>query len=240
MLTLVYSYYDNKDMLVEHHRLWEAWPQEVKNITEIIITDDCSPRWPAEIHDVGIKMKLFKIDKDIPWNWLEARNIGCKHATQPWILMTDADHVVPHETVLRIRQGIREGWISSKMFYTLERVDAPNLTPYKHHPDSYLMTKKFFWKVGGYDEYYAGHYGTSGLWRRRCLERGEKGHIPNTYLIRYPGEVIEDARTTTLKRKEGREPDTIKNIGKRLIEKGITKPLNFAQPYHLVTEINQP
>lgn len=238
MFTLVYAYYDNPTMLKEQLDQWERWTPGVKMMTEVIITDDCSPRWPAKIRDVGISMKLFRIEKDIPWNWLECRNIGAKHAANPWLLLTDMDHRVPMETLIRIHAGIEMGWISDQMFYTMDRVDAPNMTPYKFHPDSYLMTKEFFWKVGGYDEHFAGHYGTSGIWRQRCMQVGEKGHLPNTYLIRYDGNYMPDARTTTLARKEGRDPNTIKTIAKRLRERGITAPRNFAQPYHLVQEIN--
>jgi hypothetical protein len=238
MLTLIYSYYDNPDMLAEQHRLWAMWPQDVKDLVEVIITDDCSPRWPATITDVGLRMRLFRITKDIPWNWLECRNIGAHHAYHPWLLLTDMDHVVQSDAVQRIRDGISGGWINHEMFYTFDRVDAPTFQPYKFHPDSYLMTRNFFWQVGGYDEHYAGNYGTSGVWRRSCLSTGEKGHLPNIKLVRYPGDYLPDARTTTLSRKEGRDPDTIKNIKKRLIEAGIVNRLTFAQPYELIMEIN--
>lgn len=239
MITLVYSYYENPNMLQEHLHIWRSYPEDVKAGVEVVVTDDASPRQPAEVEPVGFPIRLYRIENDVPWNWLECRNIGAAASRRPWLLLTDMDHVVPAETIRALMWKILGGQVEERRFYTMARRDAPDLTPYKHHPDSYLMAKKFFWVVGGYDEHYAGLYGTSGLWRRRCKERGEQGHLDDVYLIRYPGEHMPDARTTTLPRKEKRDPHQLKKITERLDAMGVTKPLNFAQPYHLVREYSR-
>jgi glycosyltransferase involved in cell wall biosynthesis len=202
-------------MLREQERYWLDYPEHIKRQIEIIVVDDCTAGGPPAMNNCGIRSSLYRIQNDIPWNWLEARNIGARHAEGKWLLLTDIDHVVPAETLDGVFSKIGDGEIAPGNFYTFDRRDAPDLTPYKHHPDSFLMTRAFFWKVGGYDEYYAGHYGTSGLWRQRCKA---------------------DASTTTLTRKEGRDPDAIKRITEWKQAMGIMEPGLFMQPYEKVWE----
>lgn len=236
-LTLVYAYYENPTMLNEQLRIWGDYPDYLRRRIEVIVTDDASPRWPARItRNPGLRISLYRIENDVEWNWLECRNIGAKHAVCPWLLLTDMDHALYADQAGVLVDMINYGALDEERFYTLERRDAPDLTYYKFHPDSYLMTRDLFWRVGGYDEHYAGNYGTSGLWRRRCLAHADMGHLDDAYLVRYPGEYMPDARTTTLPRKEGRDPHQIRRITERLDALGVTEPLNFAQPYHLVQE----
>jgi hypothetical protein len=235
-LTLVYPYYDNPEMLREHQRVWRALPRAVADRIEVIVVDDASPRWPAvdAFADAGITARLFRIETDIPWNWLEARNIGAHHARADWLLLTDIDHVAPAATLAELLRRLDAGAISPRHFYTLDRVSAPGMTPYKPHPDSYLMPRDLFWRAGGYDEFFAGHYGTSGIARRRFETAGTRGHLIGLPLVRYGRAVVADANTTTLPRKDRATQVALKRLWAEKQASGDTAPLHFRQPYHRV------
>ena len=73
---------------------------------------------------------------------------------------------------------------------------------YKRHPNSYIIHKDLYWKAGGYDESFSGHYGTDSTFRRqlaRVSQRIELGE--QFYLTLYGREVIEDASTRNYGRK---------------------------------------
>lgn len=83
---------------------------------------------------------------------------------------------------------------------------------HKPHPNSFVMTRDHYWYVGGYDEDFCGVYGTDGLFKERAFTKGGRGHLKGIALMRYSREIIPDASTTTLSRKEGREPGAKKTV----------------------------
>ncbi|MFW5887073.1 MAG: hypothetical protein ACOCUL_04880, partial [Bacteroidota bacterium] len=173
----------------------------------------------ADCKKIIPNFRAFEIKVDIPWNWLAARNIGAYHAKSPWIILTDIDHVIlnQHYRLLLDKK------LDEKNIYLFDRRDCDRpvseekgsfkLRYKKPHDDSFLMTKEMFWKGGGYDEEFSGHYGTSGRYRSRMQAVCNKMiRLKDIYLIRYDRKVIADASTTTLKRKEGRDPKALKRI----------------------------
>ena len=74
-----------------------------------------------------------------------------------------------------------------------------NGAPIHPHPNSFLITREMFWRVGGYDEALSGHYGTDGDWRRRCAATAPIRTLTDE-LIRY--EHHSDSSTTAYKRKQ--------------------------------------
>ena len=234
-ITLVLPYYDNPAMLAAQQAAWECWPDAVKRQVEVIVVDDASPGTPATIRETGVQTSLYRIEVDVAWNWLQARNIGAHHARGEWLILTDIDHMVPLETVTQLLAGIQQRrWASEEEFYTFARADAPDLRPYKPHLDSFFMARRFFWDVGGYDEDYAGHYGTASRWRKRCLAKGRMVHLPELRLIRYPREVVADASTVTLARKEVRDPQALRRIDRWKAKNCHGQVTLFRQPYRLV------
>jgi hypothetical protein len=67
------------------------------------------------------------------------------------------------------------------------------------HPNSWLLTRAMFWKVGGYDEELSGKYGTDGDIRRRFAATAPI-NILTDHLIRH--EYQQDSSTTTYLRKQ--------------------------------------
>ena len=198
-LTLVFAYYENPQMLELQWREIASYPTEIKSELEVIVVDDGSPRFPAV--DVprprGLPgLSIFRVSKDIRWNQDAARNIGAHEARAPWLLVTDVDHAVPASSLVAILGEKR----SEHSFYTLGRIKFYAGGARESHPNSYLMTKKLYWDIGGHDEDFAGVYGKDFLFRKRALRRSSEVHLPDIVLARVGTAAVKDAGTTTITR----------------------------------------
>jgi hypothetical protein len=166
---------------------------------------------PAAV-DLGLaSFRLYRTLVDVRWNWLFCRNLGASEAATDWIFMTDIDHVMPKKTLARLLDVEK---LDPKKAYRMSRVDAPAMTPYKPHPNTWLMTRDLFDKIGGYDERFSGFYGTDGEFRRRVQDTvGSDGIVILRHtMVRYPREVIADASTTTYGRKEDQDRKNVRRI----------------------------
>lgn len=215
MLSLVVPYYLNRTMLELQAREWARWSRKAKAQIEIIIVDDGSPEPAADI-DLGItspiELSIYRITEDRPWHQHAARNLGAHVATAPWLLLTDMDHVLTaHQADALLK---RLGKLDPGTAYFLHRIEASTglptmasdgLTP-KPHPNSFVMTRDLYWQAGGYDEDFCGIYGTDGLFKARLFQLAEQGFLKHVALTRYWRDIVPDASTTTLQRKEGRKP----------------------------------
>lgn len=204
-LTVVYPHYMNLGMLAEQQKVWADYPADLRARLHVIVVDDCSPKGQRpgkkSITVEGLaSFRIYRLLEKKRWNWLACRNLGMSQATTQWVLMTDIDHVLPVETLSCILDGMA---LDERNVYRFSRVDAPRpwpyalseCTSYKYHPDTYLMTRELFDDTGGYDEFLAGLYGTSGEYRDRVFATA-RAHVMSTdVMIRYPREVIPDAST---------------------------------------------
>jgi hypothetical protein len=130
--------------------------------------------------------------------------------------MTDMDHVVTARCLeVLFEQNNKQA------VYTLGRLEPDGSRTkrpdgsLKPHPNTFVITKELYWKIGGYDEDYCGRYGTDGLFRHRLFSYGSERHLHDACVIRYGREHIADASTVGLPRKEGR---TYKDACKRVME----------------------
>lgn len=241
MLTLVLPYYENPTMLQRQLEHLGALPEDIRAHLTLIVVDDGSPEFPADDIVVGARAALppaegglaafqaYRIEVDVRWNWLAARNIGVHEGPDGWFLLTDIDHLLPEATARRII----EGELNAKNTYRFSRVDAPDLTPYKPHPNSWLLTKKRFDAIGGYDERFSGYYGTDGEFRDRVAKNSREIVLLPEPLIRVPREVVADASTTKYGRKEQQDGEGVTRIRKEIARQGgPTRRLSF--PYHRV------
>lgn len=239
LITFIYPYYDNPAMLVHQQQNWLKYSEWIRDELDVIVVDDCSPRWALKDVPVIFPHRRYRVKVDVRWNWLMCRNLGALQAHEDsWLFLTDIDHLIPGSTVGALMAKIKEGSLNKNYYYLFARKDAPDLTDYKDHPNTYFMHRSLYWKIGGYDEYYSGNYGTDGMYRRRAeivADGFEK--LNGLYVVRYPREVIADASTTTLKRKEGRNPNLVKRMKKAKEISGDTTPITVSFPWE---EIHDP
>lgn len=196
-VTLIMAYYENAGMLAEHFRSLRALPQKLRSELQVIIVDDGSPDHPAVAEDTGCALSIYRVGVDIRWNQDACRNIGVHHAETDWVLLTDMDHLVPVTTWRALMQRAHD----PETVYRFSRISAPDRSPYKPHPNSWFMTRAMFDRAGGYDENFAGLYGTDALFRDQVRQAAREVVMLKDVLIRYPREVIQDASTTRYQRK---------------------------------------
>lgn len=216
MLTLVVPFYENGGMLALQYAGWKAWPAKHRHRLEVIIVDDGSQESPAANvpRPPGLpSLRIYRVTEDRPWWQNGARNIGAHEAGEGWMLLTDMDHVVPPESAAALFKAMDKGRLDEGTAYMLDRVEADTGRPTlgtdgkpKPHPNSFVMTREMFWRMGGYDERTAGHYGTDRIFRDRLYSFARRGHL-NIPLVRYWRDLVPDASTRTLPRKEGRDPE---------------------------------
>lgn len=215
LLTLIMPFYMNGSMLALHYRTWRDWPAKLRANIRVIIVDDGSPENPAANvpRPYGLPdVQIYRVTEDRPWGQNGARNIGAHEAPDSWLLLTDMDHLLTGESAAALLKAIGKGRLDEGTVYMLDRVEADTGKPTlgkdgqpKPHPNSFVMTREMFWRIGGYDERSCGIYGTDRLFRERAFSVARRGHLAIP-LVRYWRDLIPDASTTSLPRKEGRDP----------------------------------
>lgn len=209
-VTLILPFYRNQRFLRTQLSWWRTFPAHLRAHLSAIIVDDGSPE-PAE--DVlrncehPFHVRLFRIQQDVRWNWLAARNIGFRHASEGWCLVTDMDHVVPESTATAVVYGAHD----PSIIYGFSRREYTGVEA-APHPNSWLMTREMFWRVGGYDEALSGFYGTDGDWRRRMAAVASI-FILTDRLIRH--EYQQDSSTTAYQRKQTMDAEVKRIIARR-------------------------
>lgn len=236
-LTLCLPYYLNPGMLQRQFEWLRAMPEAVLNALAVIVVDDGSPV-PAVGEPIGCPLKIFRVGVDIRWNQDAARNIAVHESTSTWLLLTDIDHLVPAHTFLRALQSLDVGNVYRFSRQTLVNDRQPLvLSPYKPHPNSWLMTRTMYDRIGGYDERFAGHYGTDADFRDRVVATAIKVELLKEFLIRVPREVIPDASTTTYTRKgDPFDAGAIRRIKAERAQDPAWTPRRLSFPYRWVSE----
>lgn len=222
---LVYPYYENPVFLQRQLALWSEIEPQLRMNLRAIVVDDGSPRRAAiDVLRTGqfpFPIRLFRIDIDVRWNWLAARNIAMHHATEGWCLLTDMDHVLTSGAASAL---INEAHDPAAIYRLRRREHTGQLI--HSHPNTMFLTRSMFWRAGGYDEALSGHYGTDGDWRRRLAATAPVRTL-TTEIIRY--EYVDDSSTIHYKRKQPEDAGKKAIIAKR--GKG-WRPKVLSFPYH--------
>lgn len=211
IITLIHPYYENPEMFKKQQIMWSEMPEDLLEKTHFIVVDDCSKDEPIEKHilkDLNINLSCYRVKVKIRWNWLMCRNLAAYLAKDGYLFLSDMDHALPEDSLRKLHDMDK----NPNKFYLFHRVDAPDMTPYKAHPNTYFMHKNLYWAIGGYDETYAGHYGTDGMYRKRCIKKAGQALHSECVVVRYPGDLMPDGRTQDFERKENRHPAALKRV----------------------------
>lgn len=233
--TLVMPYYENPRMLACHFHMWSRWDRTVLGGMNVVVVDDGSPRSPAcmppyELRSVAPSTQIYRMGVDIRWNQDACRNVGVAHAETNWVLLTDIDHMVSEDVC---RYLLTRRWDESSA-YKFKRVSLPDLAPYKPHPNSWFMARKLYNRVGGYDERFAGYYGTDGDFRDRVVREANEVMTLKQSLIRVPREEVPDASTTHYLRKQPEDRAGLARVCEEREQIEDWKPLRGSFPYERV------
>jgi hypothetical protein len=222
LVTIVMPFYENQNFLGTQVDHWRGLASDLKPWLSAIVVDDGSPAPAVLPSALPFHVRLFRIEVDVRWNWLAARNIGAFNAKDGWLLMTDMDHVVPAETLRALVFGQHDPSVA----YAFGRREHTG-EPVHPHSASFFLTRELFWRVGGYDERLSGYYGTDGIYRRRLMEKATV-QVLRDELVRH--ENVGDSSTVRYGRKESQDA-TAKRLHERFLR---TKPKTLSFPYHEV------
>lgn len=231
-VTLVLPYYENPEFFERQYDHLGSLAWSLPEQWSVIVVDDGSPKNPLKrpvpvsgrVYLPESTLRIFRIEHDVRWNWLAARNIGAHHASNGWLLMTDMDHVVPEATLRSLVYGQHDP--SLVYFFNRAEHTGEVIGP---HSASFFLTREMFWKIGGYDEALSGHYGTDGVWRAEIAKTAPM-RLLTDYLVRY--EYVGDSSTTTYKRKQPQDAAVSRLVKARGKD---WKPKTLSFPYHEVT-----
>jgi hypothetical protein len=197
-VTLVLAYYRNPGMLRRQYDLLRALPADLRARVGLVVVDDGSPVDPARPPDPPLGLRAFSLLRmlvDVPWNQDACRNLAMTQV-EGWALLTDVDHLVPEATWREVVLGK----LDPATAHRFSRVSEPELAPYKPHPNTWLLTRELYDLAGGYDERFAGVYGTDGKFAKQVAAVAPVLQLKHV-VVRVPREVTPDASTTTLDRR---------------------------------------
>ena len=172
-ISIVVNAYRAQPALDRQLALWRSYPQALRQAVEFVVVDDGSAPAlhlapdPAEAK-LPLAITLARIQQDIAWNMPGARNLGALLARGRWLLCHDIDHFLPAASLLTLLQHAQA--LDAATLYRFARLeDGVAINP---HINSFLCQRAGFWRAGGYDEDFAGHYGHEDA----CLLQAWQAH----------------------------------------------------------------
>lgn len=200
-LTFVIAVYGQPLMLEKWFETLRSYPEEVLNHLSVVIVDDHgTPPVDVPMQTVtDADVRVYRVQKDIPWNQGGARNLGMQEAPTDWCVMLDPDMVIEPEVAKRLMrktQSMKQGELVKLLLrYTNDVYDSTS-------PNAYLIHREDFERVQGYAEEYAGHKGWSDVELMHTLQGiGVRFLKPQGLWVRYyRTDDIADAMVKTLNR----------------------------------------
>lgn len=208
-LTIFFPYYNNLIELKKNIYHYNDLSPKLKEKIEIFIVDDGSNKIHAldilKTMNYNLNLTLYRINIDIPWNMPETNNLAFKFAKYDILLRTDIDNFIDEKNLLKIFDKN----ICDKNMYFFDRylIDLNNKKKkIKYHPNTYLISKQLFDKIGGYNESFSGNYGYDDIEfiKRKSyfpIGIGFKKKLFNHYLYTISSDLTKNLNRNTTKNK---------------------------------------
>lgn len=220
LISVCLPYHNNPRMLSFQYDCLAALDPFWTSKVELVVCDDASTEAAhAPRRSIGqhISVQILRIPPPhVPWSHRVASNIAAKEARAEWLLMTDMDHVVTQ----RAWSGLFDRYhrLDRDRVYTFSRINMDG-SSYKAHPDSWLIHRRAWEKIGGYDERYRGHYGQNYPFIARVQHYFPVEGLPFP-LMRVSRDDIPDASERELERKSPEAKAAIAAIRQRALTDG--------------------
>ena len=165
-LTLITHVYNGQPMLDAQLARWRSWSPALTRRLEFLVIDDCSDT-PLAAPAQGLNLRLLRVADDIAWNMPGCRNLAAVQARSDWLLYFDVDQFTAEANIAVILNA--QARLSAQRLYVFRRrVDGVDAEP---HINTFLISRSGFFRAGGYDEDFSGHYGFEdvvfrNMWRR--------------------------------------------------------------------------
>lgn len=178
-----------------------SYPKEIREQLKVIIVDDCGDP-PQEVPDMSypamIEVEVYRIEKDIPWNQMGARNLGMKQASG-WCLMLDPDMVFSADNMRRVLAAVEKLNRGEAVQYAVKAKEWRE--PKVVSPNTWVIHRDDFWAIGGYDEDFSGNKGWSDCTLSWCIKSAFRVQKrPDIWCHFYSTQEIPDAAVFSLDR----------------------------------------
>lgn len=205
---MVMAVYGQPLMLAKQLEVIGTYSDEVlAELTVVIVDDHGTPPvakgFAEDLSDL-CATKLYRVDDDIPWNQMGARNLGM-HESEGWCLMIDPDMTFSNEMMVKLMAVARKEKRGTVTRYNLKHMSGPQAGVIDtSSPNTYLIHREDFFAVGGYDEEYRGNKGWSDVQLLDILKNHYSiRHKIDLYADFWGTDLIADAAVTSLDRSTG-------------------------------------
>ena len=153
-LTLVTHVYNAQQPVVHQLQRWHQFdPALLAQLSFLVIDDFSDP--PLAINPGPLNLRLLRVHDDIDWNMPGCRNLAATLAGTDWLLFFDIDNVASEADLRKIVDALPR--LDRSRLHVFRRTqDGVDVEP---HINSFLITRDGFFRAGGYDEDFCGHYG---------------------------------------------------------------------------------
>ena len=201
-LSFITTYYNQYNMLAKQISLWQNYSDDVKEQTKFVLIDDGSLKRACRvehlIEDTAIDISVYRIHEDIYCNIPGAVNLGATVCGTDWMFKHDIDHLVPEESIVKMLELTKIKNVQDKVYKFYRHNGTEISNPNKIAPGQFMIQVKDFWKIGGWDEDFCGHYGQNDpafFWRSKGIIETEERYDINMI-------IDSDGETPSIDRKD--------------------------------------
>ncbi len=170
-ITIYFPYYNQPQELKNQLDRISNYSKNIRNKISIFIVDDGSQKTVLSIiekkHLDKLDIILWRINIDIKWNMAEANNLAFREIKTNYVIRTDIDHFFDENNLTNL---LNKNLDFDKNYYKFNRITTTNKHKYPHQ-NTYIISKKNYWKVKGYNESFSGNYGHDDLMFMKQLNK---------------------------------------------------------------------
>lgn len=203
-LTIIFNYHKDEEQL---NFVMDQWQKANPSGDLSFIICDTGPHDATidcdSLRKYNFKIKVLKLDEYVPFNQPLGKNSAMKECDTKWAFITDPDRFLGKQSLDILEScDLDENVAYDFDDYNYDPVTEGKSSPMDRHPNTFLLTKDYYNKAGGYNELFCGAYGHDDTeFRQRIAVKT----VPSTYIFHYhfDDDRVRDARRNTLHLMQG-------------------------------------